>query len=124
MKTSILLLLIVILCLGGVLYYATRDEKDTRWKSPKAWEGLEKEMTQEQVEQLLGKPGQIIRRGFGIRWYYQYLPREIHEYPSHGYLTFMSNDQSSAENSVWLLNDWVEPDWAKVEDNANTSHPK
>lgn len=125
MRTKILLPLILILCLGGVLYYARRDEdeRDTRWKDPKAWKGLEKGMTEEQVKQLLGKPGQIIRRSW-IRWYYQYLPRETHEYPSHGYLTFRPNGQSSAENSAWLLNDWVEPDWAKVEDNAEMGHPE
>jgi len=94
MKTKILLLLIVILCLGGVLYYATRDEKDTRWKSPEAWKGVEKGMAEEQVEQLLGKPGQIIHRGT-IRWYYQDLPRKIHKEPSNGYVTFGAKKKQS-----------------------------
>jgi len=80
-------------------------------------------MTHEQVEELLGKPGQIISRGGGTCWYYQDLPREIHKEPSHGYVFFRPEHWSkypSTPPEEWTVYECVEPNWSRIEIEKNT----
>ena len=118
MKKVALFLFILIICSIVILNYLKSDDEKTKWTNPEAWKKLEKDMTRKQVEELLGKPGQIIRRGAVIRWYYQDLPREIHEYPEHGYISFEPTESSKHldyKQLEWEVHDWVEPNWNSKE---------
>jgi hypothetical protein len=110
MKRGILLFFLLIICCTGLIFYSKSNKKDEKWDNPEAWKKLAKGMTTKQVEELLGKPGQIIRAS---SWYYQDLPREIHKEPSYGYVRFKPENSSSASEE-WVVYEWAEPNWAGV----------
>lgn len=122
-KRVAFLIFILILCFIGIYYYLKSDGKNIKWTNPEAWNKIEKDMTYQQVEELLGKPGQIISRGGGTRWYYQDLPREIHKEPSHGYVFFRPEHwtkYSSTPPEEWTVYEWVEPNWSRINIEKNT----
>ena len=106
------LLAIVLLALFAPALNFKKSTKPEGWMSPENWKKLEKGMTQQQVEQILGKPKQIIRRA-AQRWYYQEAPREIHVEPNYGYVTFWP--KGDPNSLVWYVTDWVEPEWRKMQ---------
>ncbi len=123
MRRRVFLLLILILCLIGGMLYLKSNDRVTKWKNPEAWKKLKKDMTREQVEELLGEPGQVISRGGGAKWYYQDLPREIHKEPSHGYVFFGPKEWPNYSLSTpeeWVVLEWVEPKWSSVEIKKDT----
>lgn len=121
MRRRVFLLLILILCLVGVMFYLKSNDRDTKWKNPEAWKKLKKDITMEQVEELLGEPGHIVRRSI-TRWYYQDLPRETHTEPPYGYVDFEQKDPSQplSKQTEWIVYKWVEPKWSSVEIKKDT----
>jgi outer membrane protein assembly factor BamE (lipoprotein component of BamABCDE complex) len=106
-----LILVIVLFVLFATAKNFKKSTKPEKWTFPENWNKLEKGMTQQQVEQILGKPKQIIRRAYQ-RWYYQDAPREIHAEPNYGYVTLRPEGEPNLV--IWYVNDWVEPDWHKT----------
>ena len=109
------LFLLVVSVLFVLFATVQRSEKSAmpeKWTVPENWQKLEKGMAQQHVEQILGKPKQIIRRAYQ-RWYYQEAPRKIHAEPTCGYVTFRPEGEPNLV--IWYLDSWVEPDWYKVQ---------
>jgi outer membrane protein assembly factor BamE (lipoprotein component of BamABCDE complex) len=114
LTANVVLFLLVVFILFVLFVTIQRSERSTmpeKWTLPENWQKLEKGMTKQQVEQILGKPKQIIRRAYQ-RWYYQEAPRKIHAEPAYGYVTL--RPEGEPNSVIWYVNDWVEPDWPKV----------
>jgi outer membrane protein assembly factor BamE (lipoprotein component of BamABCDE complex) len=108
---------IIILLFSVVIIYLLFTHRKTnpdRWTNQQAWKKLEKGITQQRVLELLGKPGQVIRRA-EERWYYHKLPKKIHKYPENGFVAFRPENLAGSEKVKWTVDSWVEPDWMMVQ---------
>ncbi len=102
----------VLFYLFTIMHRSKKPAIPEKWIVPESWKKLKKDMTQQHVEQILGKPKQIIRRAYQ-RWYYQEAPRKIHTEPTCGYVTFRPEGEKNLV--IWYVDSWVEPDWNKVQ---------
>ncbi|MBN1815826.1 MAG: hypothetical protein JW828_00605 [Sedimentisphaerales bacterium] len=99
----------------------------SHWDDPDRWRQLKKQMTQDEVRHLLGRPVDIETRNGSEIWYYQQPPQRqgkvVIRRPKHGLVRFyaiVSKSRLARPTDVSLVvHSWTEPDWTSM-DNAPT----